>query len=169
MAVGRVYSPGMGVSIETDFGFENGAERGGSLLAVGVLDLDGFKRVNDTYGHAGGDKLLIEVARRLRLAFRASDLVARVGGDEFTLLLPDWPDTDSLELDLRRRRRQVLERPFRVGAAEVQVRFSLGVAVAPLHARSVDALLHLADRAMYLAKRAGGGVRLSPERAGQTG
>ncbi|GGN47634.1 two-component system response regulator [Deinococcus daejeonensis] len=142
----------------------NGAERGGSLLAVGVLDLDGFKRVNDTYGHAGGDELLIEVARRLRLAFRASDLVARVGGDEFTLLLTDWPDTDSLELDLRRRLRQVLERPFRVGAAEVQVRFSLGVAVAPLHARSVDALLHLADRAMYLAKRAGGGVRLSPPR-----
>lgn len=145
------------------------AERGGSLLAVGVLDLDGFKRVNDTYGHAGGDELLIEVARRLRQAFRTSDVVARVGGDEFTLLLPDWPDTDSLELDLRRRLRPVLQRPFRVGAAEVQVRFSLGVAVAPLHARSVDALLHLADRAMYLAKRGGGGVQLSPERVAGVG
>ncbi|NTX98954.1 diguanylate cyclase domain-containing protein [Deinococcus sp. JMULE3] len=143
------------------------AERSGSPLAVGVLDLDGFKRVNDTYGHAGGDELLVEVARRLRQTFRTSDLVARVGGDEFTLLLPDWTDPDGLERDLRRRLRLLTERPFRVGAEEVMVRCSLGVALAPTQARTVDDLLKLADRAMYLAKRAGGGVRLSVDSGAQ--
>lgn len=135
--------------------------RNHTSLAVGILDLDGFKGVNDTYGHACGDALLVEVARRLRLAFRASDLVARVGGDEFTLLLTDWVNLETLEAELHRRLEQVMEPPFMIPGADVQVRASLGIALAPLHAQSADALLQLADRAMYRAKRAGGGLHLN--------
>ncbi|GGL00414.1 hypothetical protein GCM10010844_18560 [Deinococcus radiotolerans] len=141
----------------------HGLPRSRSSLAVGILDLDGFKGVNDTFGHAGGDALLIEVGRRLNLAFRASDLVARVGGDEFTLLLTDWLDPGTLEADLHGRLRQVLGAPFELEGTPVPIRASLGVAVAPRQSLSPDGLLHLADRAMYRAKRAGGGLHVSTE------
>ena len=122
--------------------------------AVGVLDLDGFKKVNDTHGHAGGDALLTQVARRLRNAFPAPDVVARVGGDEFTLLLTTWTDPLALERDVRRRLRLALVEPFQVQGEFVTVR-------APAHAASLDRLLHLADRAMYRVKHRGGELELA--------
>lgn len=124
---------------------------------VCLLDLDGFKQVNDTFGHAVGDELLRAVAGRLRAGTRAGDVVARLGGDEFVLVLDDVTaqDAERRVSDLAGR----LDTPVAVMGHELEVELSIGVAVAPADGEDVATLLRRADEAMYAAKSAGEVVR----------
>jgi diguanylate cyclase (GGDEF)-like protein len=122
------------------------------LVAVGMLDLDDLKPINDRYGHAVGDRVLVEVARRLHDALRSEDSVARVGGDEFVLVLEDLASEDDLVL-LLERLWQSLQQPILVGEQSIDITVSLGVALYPTHAQdSGEQLLRLADQAMYHVK-----------------
>jgi diguanylate cyclase (GGDEF)-like protein/PAS domain S-box-containing protein len=132
------------------------ARRHGLSTAVLFIDLDRFKSVNDSLGHAAGDELLAEVARRLAVGRRAVDTVARLGGDEFVIVLHDIPSDDAA-VDIARTIVDDLREPFVVHGRELVVTGSLGVTIAPGE-RDVDAetLLHEADAAMYDAKSKGG-------------
>lgn len=137
------------------------AEREGHEVAVLFVDLDGFKRVNDSLGHRGGDRLLEEVAERLVHCFRKVDTVARFGGDEFTALIESRSIDELLEL-LAGRLRAAFEEPFRILDTEVRVQASFGLVRSsalegPLGS---DDLLRYADVAMYQAKAAGGGLHV---------
>ncbi|WP_051451893.1 putative bifunctional diguanylate cyclase/phosphodiesterase [Actinospica robiniae] len=128
------------------------AGRGG--LAVLFLDLDRFKLINDSLGHAAGDELLAAVADRLREAVRRGDLVARFGGDEFVVLCEDVERGEAAEIAERINR--CLVRPFSCAGKAIHVRSSIGIAMAEGAAADVDALLRDADAAMYQVKAAGG-------------
>ncbi|WP_294370783.1 EAL domain-containing protein [Pseudacidovorax sp.] len=123
-------------------------------LAVLFVDLDSFKPVNDSFGHACGDKVLREVAERLRRVLRNGDTVARIGGDEFVVLMEDVTRQADCSL-VASRILDELGRPFGVGEPPVQISASIGVALHPDHGRKA-ALVALADAAMQAAKRAGG-------------
>lgn len=131
------------------------AERRG--LAVLFLDLDGFKPINDTYGHAAGDELLRIVARRLARAVRREDTVGRIGGDEFACLL-DGLATREPALLLATKLRDVVRAPCRIGGRGLSVGVSIGVALCPEDGNSPEELLLKSDMAMYRAKRAHSGV-----------
>ncbi len=139
------------------------ASRNDGRFALLYLDLDGFKPVNDRHGHEVGDAVLAEVARRLGGALRRSDSVARIGGDEFMLILPDTADAAGASHIAEK----IIERigePMQVQGHRLRLGGSIGISLYPADGRSVDALLLNADRAMYAAKQAGGnGVRLSVE------
>jgi diguanylate cyclase (GGDEF)-like protein/PAS domain S-box-containing protein len=124
-------------------------------IAVAFLDLDGFKPVNDTWGHRAGDQVLVEVASRLRLHVRTGDELARVGGDEFTVLLRNVPDTNAAA-EVAQRLLGAFEEPFKVGDAAVQLGVSIGIALSSDRI-SAEGLLERADEALYEVKRAGGG------------
>jgi diguanylate cyclase (GGDEF)-like protein len=127
------------------------------VLTVFCLDLDGFKDVNDRYGHAAGDALLIALADRLRDCVRTLDFVSRIGGDEFVILLPAISPAEATII--AKRIIACVEAPFDVGLpALVHVGISIGSACAPDDGKTADALLRSADRAMYEAKRRGKGV-----------
>lgn len=129
------------------------ATRNHSKLALAVIDLDDFKPVNDTYGHASGDKVLVEVARRLQAAIRQTDTLARFGGDEFVVMLEGSPSGDDLQ-HLRQKFADCLAEPFIVGDQQpVTVSLSIGFAVYPDDGDSVDTLFVHADNAMYYDKR----------------
>jgi diguanylate cyclase (GGDEF)-like protein len=128
------------------------AHRGGRQVALVFCDLDDFKRINDTYGHAAGDELLRRAARRLVGSVRDSDTVARLGGDELTVILEALDDAGHVE-HLTRRITEALGDPFEIGDQIVTLGSSLGVAVAPRDGEDVDTLLASADAAMYEAKR----------------
>lgn len=131
------------------------ASRRDYLVAVCYLDLDGFKPVNDTYGHQVGDLLLVEVARRLSESVRATDTVCRLGGDEFVLLLTSLTTVGELEEVLSRLAKSVSS-PYRIGDNEAAtVTASIGVTLYPLDSEDPETLLHHADQAMYAAKRSG--------------
>lgn len=132
------------------------AEQGGERVVLALLDLNGFKSVNDTLGHAAGDALLVQVGRRLRETLMTSDLVARMGGDEFTVVLTDLGSPQGAEVAMRRVQRAFTE-PFVVAGQAVQVNWSIGMAVFPDDTVAPDELFRLADQAMYTAKRAGDG------------
>jgi diguanylate cyclase (GGDEF)-like protein len=132
--------------------------RAGTHLAVLFGDLDGFKEVNDRYGHAAGDQLLQALAARLRRCVRDEDLVARVGGDEFVVLVEELHDLSELQ-DLGHRLLAAVVEPVDLAAGEVRVRVSIGVAVLPPGSSMGDQVLEAADRAMYDAKQSGGGMR----------
>ncbi len=125
--------------------------RGGAGFALGYLDLDDFKQVNDRLGHLAGDRLLREIVSTLRAAVRRADLVARVGGDEFALLLPatDEAGARSVLEDLRTRLRTAL------AAHDPPVRFSAGAVVVTDPATNAESVLRRADDLMYAAKRGG--------------
>ncbi|NMO55230.1 GGDEF domain-containing protein [Actinoplanes sp. TBRC 11911] len=126
-------------------------------VAVLCLDLDGFKPVNDRYGHAGGDWLLRSVAARLRTAVREIDLVCRTGGDEFVVLLPEAGRADAVHI--AERLIASCREPHDVGGtAMVRVGLSVGIALAPEHGRDIDELLSFADDALYSSKRGSKGV-----------
>ncbi len=130
------------------------ADRRKSLVALMLLDLDRFKNINDTLGHAAGDQLLVSVAARLTECVRRSDTVARVGGDEFTLILSDLVDSRGSEKIARK----IVERfrePFVLDAREVFVTTSLGISIYPADAESPDMLFQHADTALYHAKEQG--------------
>lgn len=128
--------------------------RNGSRLALLCLDLDGFKAVNDTLGHAAGDELLREVAERLRQCVRGGDLVARLGGDEFAILQVAPEDRRDVEA-LARRVVGRLNDPFLLQGRQVLTGVSAGIAMAPGGASTADALLRHADLALYRAKAEG--------------
>ncbi|MBR0758456.1 GGDEF domain-containing protein [Bradyrhizobium jicamae] len=125
-----------------------------SKLAVFCLDLDGFKGVNDGFGHAMGDAVLVQVAKRLRGCVRDVDFACRLGGDEFVVLLPDISDDDAISV-ARRIIARVSE-PFAFEPA-ARIGVSIGIAAAPRDGNTADELLIAADRAMYEAKRRGKG------------
>jgi len=127
-----------------------GSRREGGSLAVLLIDLDGFKEINDALGHHAGDQVLQEVATRLRGALRASDTVARLGGDEFAVLLPAT-DVNRAELAARKVLHD-LQHPFVADLRPLMVSASIGIAGVPWHAATSDEVLQKADAAMYLAK-----------------
>ena len=118
------------------------------------VDLDHFKTVNDTKGHAAGDDLIQQVSQRLVDTVRRQDTVARVGGDEFAILLPGLSDQLSID-QLAQRSLEAMSRPFIVFGEEVETSASIGIAMAPDHGDSYDELLSRADEAMYRAKSRG--------------
>jgi diguanylate cyclase (GGDEF)-like protein/hemerythrin-like metal-binding protein len=132
-----------------------GARRHGSSFAVLVSDLDGFKHVNDRYGHETGDALLQVAAKRLRAATREGDTVARVGGDEFSALLARAASAEDAAI-VARRMVQALDQPIVIAGQPCQVGISIGIALYPSGGKDMDVLMAHADGAMYAAKRAGG-------------
>jgi diguanylate cyclase (GGDEF)-like protein len=122
----------------------------GGELAVLVVDLDRFKEINDSLGHAAGDAVLRQVGPRLADLLRRGDLLARLGGDEF-VVVAEGMDTDGA-LALAERLREQLRQPFRFGGMGLTVDASIGIAVGPGHAATAEELLRLADLAMYSAK-----------------
>ena len=130
------------------------AHRHGQQLAIMFLDLDLFKRINDTLGHALGDMVLVETSKRLALCLREGDTVARIGGDEFTILLPELDHVEDAAKMAERLIAQV-KLPFMVDDHELYVTTSIGIAVYPEDGTSVDTLIKNADTAMYRAKDLG--------------
>jgi diguanylate cyclase (GGDEF)-like protein/PAS domain S-box-containing protein len=130
------------------------AERTGKLLAVCYLDLDGFKPVNDSYGHEAGDQLLVEISDRLKITLRNEDTLARLGGDEFALLLGDLTDPQECGYALQRVL-QELTKPASIAGKLLSVSASIGVALYPVDDADGDTLLRHADQAMYRAKQDG--------------
>lgn len=124
------------------------------LVAVCFVDLDEFKPINDTYGHEAGDQVLIEVAQRLKRVTRSYDTVARIGGDEFVILLAEFTNMDEIEIALERILDE-LRKPIAIGAARVTVSASIGVTVHPFDESDTDTLIRHADQAMYGAKNMG--------------
>jgi diguanylate cyclase len=125
-----------------------------SFLALYLLDLDGFKPVNDSLGHDAGDELLVAVGQRLRAQLRASDLVSRLGGDEFVLVVPGL----GAEADARRLGEKLLRafaEPFEVAGGQCRVGLTIGYALAPQDDQSLEGLLRRADAAMYAGKQSG--------------
>jgi diguanylate cyclase (GGDEF)-like protein len=127
------------------------ATRQHRLVALLFLDLDGFKNVNDTHGHAAGDRILQQVAARLLASIRASDTACRYGGDEFVVLLPEL-DTPRSAVAAARKIRARLSAPYVVGATEITVTASIGTALYPVDGLEYGALMRATDGSMYRAK-----------------
>lgn len=132
----------------------NSARRQGTQLAVVMLDLDGFKSVNDAYGHAAGDGVLKVVASRLSEGMRASDTAARIGGDEFAWILPRVASRRSVDRMIRKRLSAAHGR-IAVDGGRVDIGVSAGIALYPDDGRDADSLIRHADAAMYATKRDG--------------
>ncbi|MDP5291130.1 EAL domain-containing protein [Oceanimonas sp. CHS3-5] len=130
------------------------ANRSKQHLAVIFLDLDHFKQVNDTLGHAAGDELLLDVSRRIRARLREDDTLARLGGDEFIVLLPELNETDEASRVARRLIDAIAE-PFNIHEQPFRIGCSLGISLYPDDANSAEELLHHADAAMYQVKQEG--------------
>ncbi len=132
-----------------------GAREDGSVLAVGMIDLDDFKPVNDTWGHAAGDRLLREFAQRMRAAVRKFDVLARLGGDEFVVIIEQIDAEQVLGQlgDVLRRLHTAVQSPFELAPdCRVRVGMTMGIALYPLDGEDPDALVRQADAAMYQAK-----------------
>jgi diguanylate cyclase (GGDEF)-like protein/PAS domain S-box-containing protein len=130
------------------------AQRRHGALAVMFIDVDRFKLVNDTFGHAEGDALLRGMASRLSATLRRGDTLARLGGDEFTILLPDIDTPDDAEV-IARKILGTLERPFSLSHGEFRATASVGIAIYPQDGSSAETLTQHADIAMYQVKRSG--------------
>ncbi|HUF20429.1 MAG TPA: GGDEF domain-containing protein, partial [Burkholderiales bacterium] len=131
------------------------ATRARRELAMLMMDLDGFKKINDTLGHDVGDLLLVAVADVIRGTVRAADTVARFGGDEFVVLLNDLRDAE----EATRAAEQIISalgKPLNVGQHSLVITPSIGIALCPQDGSTLEALLKCADIAMYRAKEAGG-------------
>jgi diguanylate cyclase (GGDEF)-like protein/PAS domain S-box-containing protein len=130
------------------------ARRKNAKLAVVFLDLDGFKEINDAFGHDAGDALLVEVGRRLRAHLRAGDLVVRFGGDEFLVVLEELQDLAPIEA-VSRKLLAAMTQPYRLAGGEARVTASIGISVYPDDAADGATLMKHADTAMYAAKQSG--------------
>lgn len=129
-------------------------KRNNLLVAIGFLDLDKFKPVNDTYGHDIGDKLLIDVAQRIQRVLRENDTVCRVGGDEFVLLIGGLGSAEECN-EILKRLIDELARPFLIETYTIEISGSCGVTLYPTDNEALDILLRHADHAMYQAKASG--------------
>jgi diguanylate cyclase (GGDEF)-like protein len=131
-------------------------ERGRSgAFSILMIDLDRFKNVNDSLGHAAGDALLRQVAVRLKLALREDDVLARLGGDEFAIIQAECADQKSGSLDLATRISKLIAEPFLLPGHQVEIGSSIGIAMAPEHGSDREQLLKKADLALYRSKSAG--------------
>jgi len=130
------------------------AQRNKRKLAVVWIDVDRFKQINDTLGHRVGDELLCEVARRLKYSLRESDTTARIGGDEFVVLLADM-DNGADATVVAEKVMQALRVPMKLSGHELRVSVSMGMGIFPEHGSEAATLMRNADLAMYQAKRAG--------------
>jgi diguanylate cyclase (GGDEF)-like protein/PAS domain S-box-containing protein len=138
------------------------AQRSNALVALLFIDLDRFKPVNDVLGHDIGDRVLCAVSKRLTASVRRSDTVARVGGDEFTILLPDLASREDAVM-LATKVVAAISRPFIIDGHRVDIGASVGIAFYPFDGENPDELMRKADQAMYVAKNQGGGsYRLFP-------
>ncbi|HEX9160578.1 MAG TPA: EAL domain-containing protein [Thermoanaerobaculia bacterium] len=131
------------------------ARRGGTNVGVAFLDVDRFKFVNDSYGHHVGDEVLRSVASRLRECLREEDTVARIGGDEFTLILAGLKTNDDV-VKVASKLLDVFRRPMRVGGREIVINASFGISMYPEDGTDAETLMRYADAAMYRAKQRGG-------------
>jgi diguanylate cyclase (GGDEF)-like protein len=129
------------------------ARRASSPFVVLMFDLDGFKKVNDTWGHAAGDRVLMLVGERVRKCVRASDTVGRLGGDEFLAILPET--TLAGALGVAEKLRESLREPYPLDKAVASLSTSVGVSLFPAHGTDPESLLRAADAALYRAKREG--------------
>lgn len=125
------------------------------VLAVCFVDLDNFKPINDAFGHDTGDRVLIEVARRLQASVRGDDTVARLGGDEFVVLLSEMENAQEAELAVDRLLLSLSE-PLITGGKQINMQASIGYALYPDDSNDRESLLNLSDQAMYQAKSSGG-------------
>ncbi len=132
-------------------------ERYGTPFTVLFLDLDQFKAVNDTRGHMAGDRLLVQVATRIKALVRDTDMAARLGGDEFAILLPNDADAEGVR-DLATRLIAEIRAPFEIDGDQVSIGVSIGIAMAPLNGTRPDQILRNADLALYRAKADGRSV-----------
>ncbi|WP_317930102.1 diguanylate cyclase domain-containing protein [Halioxenophilus sp. WMMB6] len=147
--------------IDNRFSFMRSAEaamgrlaQAGNPVSLMLIDLDDFKGINDNHGHFAGDTILREVAQRLRQVIQPNDMVARIGGDEFAVLLPDTQCPDALA-SLAAKLIEQSARPIATGDQQICTGVSIGIACAPHHATNVTALLRCADQALYQAKSQG--------------
>jgi len=136
--------------------FEVGrAQRMGHELTIAVLDLDRFKSINDTFGHAAGDRVLVEVAARLTRGMRATDMIARYGGEEFAVLLPQT-NSAAAAVRVETLRAQIAAFPMLTAEGqELTITCSAGIAELPIDGLDAGTLLARADRRLLAAKRAG--------------
>jgi len=141
------------------------ARRNKSAMAVVYLDLDGFKQINDTFGHDAGDILLKTVAGRLAATVREEDTVARLGGDEFIVVLWHVSGND-VAATVASKVIEAVSQPYEIGGHTVSITISAGVGVYPVHGEDADTLMKSADLALYEAKRAGKNVFRVSERTG---
>ncbi len=132
------------------------AKRTGAAFAVTQIDLTGFKAINDTYGHDAGDLLLKIVGERMSTTVRASDTVARTGGDEFVLVLPSTTAANAAEV--AQKLRDAVREPIQLDTQTVTIDASFGISSYPEHSTDAETLLRYADQAMYVAKATGCGV-----------
>lgn len=130
------------------------ARRNRTTVALLVIDLDGFKQINDLHGHFTGDEVLLRIAERLRECVRETDTVARLGGDEFVVMLENIRPVEDISAVVEKLVTRIRE-PVQLGAGSVEVSASIGVACCPLHAADARELLERADTAMYAAKTTG--------------
>jgi two-component system cell cycle response regulator len=145
------------------------ALEGGKFAAVLMLDLDHFKAVNDTHGHAVGDEVLVECAKRIQICVRGVDLAVRYGGEEFVVIVSDT-SLDVAQRVAERLRRSFEDRLFKVSAdvAEIPVTISVGVAITGAAKETGEDLLLRADGALYEAKRTGRNRTVTAEPAGDS-
>ncbi|WP_051293916.1 EAL domain-containing protein [Pseudoduganella violaceinigra] len=130
------------------------SRRDGTRIAILFIDLDHFKEVNDTLGHHQGDVLLVEAARRIGACVRQSDTVSRLGGDEFTVILPELSQVDRVE-NIAQKIIDSLRMPFQLGQEQAFISASIGITIYPDDAGNMEDLMKHADQAMYAAKGAG--------------
>lgn len=130
------------------------ANRAQEMVAILFLDLDYFKTINDIHGHLIGDQMLKKAAGRLTALLRAEDTVARIGGDEFIVLLPQVIDETQAKITAEKILNE-LAQPFIIEGVALQISASIGIALYPIHEENIDNLVKCADRAMYSAKRKG--------------
>ncbi len=132
----------------------NQARRYHRIFALMLIDLDRFKEVNDSLGHAAGDELLVEASRRLVSCVRETDTVARIGGDEFAIILSEMAAADEAE-QIAGRAVALLNEPYYLDAGTAHISGCVGIALYPLHGRESDQLMRNADVALYAAKEGG--------------
>ena len=127
------------------------AQRQQTQLALLFVDLDRFKPINDTYGHAVGDLMLQEVAQRMSASLRSSDIIGRIGGDEFVIVFPVVKEAEAIG-KIAQKILASVNRPYRINGVDMEVSCSIGISLYPENGTSMLELMRSADEAMYRAK-----------------